>query len=147
MEMKVGMIALIAAFLMLAAPAWAGPSDPCAGSPDTDGDNVCDAIDNCTTVSNAGASGCDTDSDGYGNACDGDYDNGGTVNSGDFTTVFVPDYLAGSDSGAGTDADCGGTVNSGDFVQGFMPQFLQGSPGPSGLKCAGTAGCGAKAGN
>jgi hypothetical protein len=147
--MKVGMIALTAALLMLAVPAWAGPSDPCAGSPDTDGDTVCDAADNCLLVSNAGATGCDTDGDGYGNICDADFDNGGTVNPFDFTMIFLPDFLTvGTDSGSGTDMDCGGTVNPFDFTMLFLPQFLTaGVPGPSGMKCAGTPGCSDRAQN
>ncbi len=73
--MKVGMIALTAALLMLAMPAWAGPTDQCAGSPDSDSDTVCDAVDNCKNVPNAGTMGCDDDWDGYGNKCDADSTN------------------------------------------------------------------------
>jgi hypothetical protein len=146
--MKLGMIALTAALLMLAVPAWGGPTDPCAGSPDSDNDGTCDAADNCKDIKNSGVFGCDTDNDGYGNACDGDYDQGGSVNSNDFVDFFLPDFSASSDvTGTGTDHDCGGSVNSNDFVDGFLPLFSNSANGASGLKCAGTADCGDKAQN
>jgi hypothetical protein len=128
--MKVGMIALTAALMMLAMPAWAGPADPCGSHPtDTDSDTVCDALDNCKAL--AGAPTCDTDSDGYGNPCDGDFDNNNLVTPGDFTQFFIPDFVAGSPSaGIGTDMDCNTLVTPGDFTQYFIPQFLQGTPGP-----------------
>jgi len=135
--MRVGVLAILAIFALVVLPltAAAGPAQ------DSDGDGVFDALDNCVNTPNASPQDCDTDSDGYGNSCDGDFENGGTVNSGDFTTFFVPDFTAGTDSGIGSDMDCGGTVNSGDFTTYFVPQFTQGSPGPSGLSCAGTVTC------
>jgi len=48
-----------------------GVSGACSsdqGSGDTDGDGVCDAIDNCLTVANSGQE--DADGDGLGDACD-----------------------------------------------------------------------------
>lgn len=153
--MKFGLMALTAALIMLATPAFAGAPDLCGGSPDTDSDGVCDVLDNCTLVANAGAAGCDTDNDGYGNACDADFDNSGFVNAGDFVApYFMTDFTSGPpavDSGMGSDMDCSGFVNAGDFVPPyFMTQFTSGPPavpGPSGLACAGTVGCGTTAGN
>jgi hypothetical protein len=137
--MKVGMIALTAALMMLAMPAWAGPADPCGSVPvDTDSDTVCDPLDNCSEL--AGAPSCDTDSDGYGNPCDGDFNNDGVVASVDFTAHFVPQFIAGTDAN-GEDMDCGGTVGANDFTVYFVPQFVSGTVGPSGLACAGTAPC------
>jgi hypothetical protein len=131
--MKVGMIALTAALLMLAAPAWAGPADECDGTGDSDSDTVCDALDNCSELANAAPMNCDTDSDGYGNPCDGDFDQNGQVNSTDFSLTFIPDFIAATDSGIGTDMDCNGQVNSTDFSTYYIPQFIGALPGPSGL--------------
>lgn len=47
--------------------------------PDTDGDGVANAVDNCPSVANAGQ--LDTDGDGAGNACDPDDDNDGIVDA------------------------------------------------------------------
>ena len=138
--MKVGMIALTAALMMLAMPAWAGPADPCGSHPvDTDSDTVCDALDNCS-VDN-GVPTCDTDTDGYGNPCDGDFGNDGAVGISDFATHFIPDFVAATDAGRGTDMDCSGAVGISDFSTYFIPQFVQALPGPSGLACAGTIPC------
>jgi hypothetical protein len=128
--MKVGMIALTAALMMLAMPAWAGPADPCGSHPaDMDSDTVCDALDNCKML--PGAPTCDTDSDGLGNPCDGDFDNDTIVGPVDFNTYFVPDFVAGTASpGVGTDMDCDGIVGPVDFNTYFIPQFVSGVPGP-----------------
>jgi hypothetical protein len=145
--MKIGMIALFAALVMMAAPVWAGAPDCDSG--DTDSDGVCNPKDNCLVLANAGASGCDTDSDGYGNLCDGDFDQDGFVTAGDFTSIWLGDFSPGGlDTGTGTDMDCDGFVTAGDFTGPFIAQFTGGGlPGPSGLSCAGTAGCGAFAQN
>jgi hypothetical protein len=124
----VGLIALTAALLLLALPAWAGSPDPCQGSPDTDSDTICDAQDNCLLIPNH--SQCDTDGDGYGNACDGDFDQDAAVSPNDFLAHFVPDFISGTDSGTGTDMDCDGAVTPNDFLAHFVPQFIKGAPGP-----------------
>jgi hypothetical protein len=130
--MKFGMIALTAALMMLAMPAWAGPAEPCGTNPvDTDSDTVCDALDNCSAL--PGVPSCDTDQDGYGNPCDGDFDQSGSVVPADFTGYFIPDFVLATDSGVGTDMDCSGSVVPADFTGYFIPQFLAAFPGPSGL--------------
>jgi hypothetical protein len=138
--MKVGMIALTAALMMLAMPAWAGPADPCGSHPsDGDSDTVCDLLDNCSAA--AGVASCDTDQDGYGNPCDGDFDGDNVTGLVDFTAAFIPEFVAGVDSGIGTDMDCDTVVGLVDFTVYFIPNFVFGFPGPSGLACAGAPTC------
>ena len=120
--------------------ALAGPA------PDGDNDTVPDVLDNCSALANAGALGCDTDVDGYGNACDGDFNQSNTSDATDFGTIFLPDFVSGTDAGTGTDMNCGTTgganvVDATDFSGFFLPQFTQGVPGPSGLPCAGIVPC------
>ncbi len=113
-----------------------------------DGDGIPDVLDKCLLDSrNAVApSTCDTDLDGYGNVCDPDFDQNFTTNSVDFSLFFVPAFKG--NPNPITDLDCNGTTSSGDFSRYFIPKFkgapaLGGSaPGPSGLACAGTPGCG-----
>ncbi len=114
-----------------------------SAGPDTDGDGVPDASDNCVTVPNAPPLDCDTDQDGYGNLCDGDF-----ANEYFFLRCRVehfrehPDFLTGVDSGQGTDMDCNGSVNANDFEDVFFPLWVSGmTSGPSGLPCAGTVPC------
>lgn len=135
--MRVGVLATLAILALIALPltAAAGPAQ------DTDGDGTFDALDNCVNVANASPQDCDTDNDGYGNSCDGDFDNNGATGGGDFSTLFIPDFQAGVDSGIGSDMDCNGAVGGGDFSTYFIPNFQQGTPGPSGLSCAGTVPC------
>jgi len=63
--------ALLGASIGLALPALAAPLDPCAGQPDSDGDGVCDSIDNCSSTANATQ--LDGDLDGFGDVCDCDF--------------------------------------------------------------------------
>ena len=127
--------------LAIAPPIHAGIACDCG-----DGDGIPDVLDKCTLDSRNVASPCDSDSDGYGNPCDADFDQTYTVNSNDFVMVFLPRFKTGVDvSPVGADMDCNGTVNSLDFTKFFVPKFkgaLGGAmPGPSGLACAGQAGC------
>lgn len=108
---------------------------------DADNDGVDDALDNCLLVPNAAPADCDTDQDGYGNACDGDFDQGLTVNANDWKFLWFPDWVAGVDSGTGTDMDCDGAVTADDFTGFFLPAFQSGEVGPSGLACAGAPPC------
>jgi hypothetical protein len=102
--------------------------------PDTDGDTVPDASDNCVLVPNAGALFCDTDQDGYGNACDCDTNNDGVVGGPDFGT-FTVEY-----GGPGlADTNCDGVVGGPDF--GTFTATYGGAVGPSGFSCAGTIPC------
>lgn len=57
--------------------------------PDTDGDGVANAADNCPSVANAGQ--LDTDSDGAGNVCDPDDDNDGIVDAIDLNQLSGAD--------------------------------------------------------
>jgi len=138
--MKVGVLATMVFATLIGYPvaSFAGLA------PDTDGDGIPDVLDKCTLDSRNVAASCDTDIDGYGNPCDGDFDQNGAINSTDFGTYFVPAFKGGS-SARGQDMDCNGSVISSDFGGFFVPKFkgaLGGAvPGPSGLSCAGTAGC------
>ncbi len=96
---------------------------------DSDGDGVEDPLDDCVALANAG--GGDADADGYGDRCDCDFDNDGGCSIADFT-LFLPDFVAASDSGIGTDMDGSGGVGIADFNL-FLPGFQAGVPGPSGL--------------
>jgi hypothetical protein len=114
--------------------------------PDSDGDEIADAVDNCVSLPNAPPLSCDTDKDGYGNACDGDFDQSFAVNATDFSARFLPDFKVGTDAAPidGTDMNCSGTVDATDFSSYFLPQFLAPpgtAPGPSGLSCAGAVPC------
>ncbi len=135
--MKVGVLATTILCLAIGLPiaSFAGLGG------DADNDGVTDSLDNCLLVPNAAPANCDTDNDGYGNVCDGDFDNDFNVFSGDFTTIWLPDFLANSDSGAGTDMDCDGNVFSGDFTTYWLPAFTGNTLGPSGLSCAGMVPC------
>jgi hypothetical protein len=142
--MKLGIIALFAALVMMAVPAWAGPFT-CGPNGDDDSDTVCNDFDNCSQEANldvSGAGGCDTDSDGYGGICDGDLNNDGLVSVADFTIVWLTQFGLGSDGGTGSDMNCDTLVSVSDFTIQWLAQFaLPGSPGPSGLSCAGTPPC------
>ena len=103
--------------------------EPALALADTDVDGVADVLDNCTTSANAGQD--DTDLDGYGNICDCDFDQTGSCNIDDFS-VFILDYIVGTDSGVGSDMDSSGFVNIDDFSF-FILGYIAGAPGPSAL--------------
>ena len=53
-----------------------------ADCPDSDGDGICDDVDNCPFVPNPDQT--DTDGDGQGDACDADDDNDGVPDAQDY---------------------------------------------------------------
>jgi hypothetical protein len=138
--MKVGVLATMVFATLIAYPiaSFAGLA------PDADNDGIPDVLDKCTLDSRNVTASCDTDVDGYGNPCDADFDQNFAVVASDFTNFFVPAFKGGS-SARGQDMDCNGSVVASDFTSFFVPKFkgaLGGAiPGPSGLACAGTAGC------
>ncbi|MFK8032418.1 MAG: PQQ-dependent sugar dehydrogenase [Gammaproteobacteria bacterium] len=92
--------------------------------PDSDGDGVVDALDNCLNQVNA--SQLDTNGDGFGNACDPDLDNNGIVNFIDFS-IFQPLF---GQSNADADFNGDGVVNFLDLS--VLANFFLQPPGPSG---------------
>lgn len=97
--------------------------------PDTDGDGIADAEDNCTLVANP--SQCDSDGDGYGNLCDGDLDNNGFTNVQDYAQ-FRAELGAPSTPPSFNVADlnCNSAVNAQDYA--IFRRLLGLPPGPSG---------------
>jgi subtilisin family serine protease len=71
-------------------------------TPDTDGDGVADAADNCPGVSNAGQA--DADGDGAGDACDPDDDNDGAADGSDNCQFVSNPSQANADGDAQGDA-------------------------------------------
>ncbi len=104
--------------------------------PDSDGDGVHDYADNCLDVPNRDQANTDRagepqGSAPMGNACDCDFDNDGFCGIPDFD-LFLPDFVAGVDSGLGTDMDGVPGVGIGDFNR-FLPGFAASVPGPGAL--------------
>jgi Dockerin type I domain/Thrombospondin type 3 repeat len=96
--------------------------------PDTDGDGVPDAIDNCILVPNPDQR--DTHGNGFGNACNADLNNDGVVNSIDFSILKTRLFTNNPDA----DLNGDGVVNSIDFS--IMKTLLLKPLGPS---CCGAA--------
>jgi hypothetical protein len=94
--------------------------------PDTDGDGVPDASDNCTLVGNLAQ--VDADGDGYGNACDPDFNNDGFVTAADYLLLRAklnkPDAII--------DLNGDGVVTAADYL--ILRGRLNQKPGPSGLR-------------
>ncbi|MFK8015477.1 MAG: proprotein convertase P-domain-containing protein [Gammaproteobacteria bacterium] len=96
-----------------------------AGGPDSDGDGVEDAADNCTLVPNADQR--DTNGDGFGNACDADLNNDGVINVADLGLLRAVFFTADADA----DLNGDGVVNVADL--GILRASFFGAPGPSGV--------------
>lgn len=130
--MKVRLLAVTCGLFLAAGGAYAGPTP---GGPDSDGDGVQNAFDNC--VSTANASQTDTDHNGCGDACtqsiDCDWTGDTTVGAPDFS-IFSMNF--GMNVAVGTNGDCApaggdGTVGAPDFSL-FSMQFGH-TVGPSGI--------------
>ena len=128
----------------------------CAGQGgDTDGDEVCDDVDNCIGVANPRVANPpawmtltggqrDDDADGYGNECDGKFDTlGSNVGQAD-VLEFVASLgknretsscgTSGTDNCARYDLDGGSATNIGQPDVGVFVGLLGAAPGP---RCAG----------
>lgn len=91
---------------------------------DNDGDNVDDAVDNCTLIANADQR--DTDGDGYGNSCDPDLNNDNIVN---FTDISMWTPAFNTVNNGDEDFNGDGVANFADFA--LFPDFFLNPPGPS----------------
>lgn len=99
------------------------------GSPDSDGDTICDEFDNCTNVANTNQ--LDTDYDNIGNACDCDFNQDSFCGGPDFT-IFVGCFNAptnGIPNCEAADMNGDGFVGGPDFTR-FISGF-NGAPGPA----------------
>ena len=107
---------------------------------DSDGDGVCDLVDNCLTRPNPMQ--VDSDEDGFGNMCDADYDNNAFVNYWDrfrLASAIVNAESEVASYDAVLDLNSDGRINRIDWLI-FQSLYL-GAPGPSGLGCAGNVPC------
>ncbi|MEL7448548.1 MAG: M4 family metallopeptidase [Pseudomonadota bacterium] len=99
----------------------------CAVAPDSDGDGVSDAADNCTLVANPDQR--DSNGDGIGNVCDADLNGDCAVNFLDLgemkSVFFTPD--------ADADLDGDGAVNFQDLAS--LKALFFAPPGPSASGC------------
>jgi len=128
--MRLTVFAAMFAFLLWAAPAFAGTN------PDFDGDGVGDQIDNCSVRTNSDQD--DTDGDNCGNLCDADYTQTGSPgfpDFGQFTGAFGSSnqlymHVQPLDS-------VGRAVGFPDF--GFFSGNFGKAPGPSGTTTGTTA--------
>jgi len=89
--MRADLIIWTFGFFLVAGLPLGATAGPTPGGPDTDGDGVEDAFDNCTTISNPGQE--DADHDGCGDACDPpllcDANNDGIVGGPDFVQMSL----------------------------------------------------------
>jgi hypothetical protein len=132
--MKRTMFLWIAAALIAGVP-FTAIAGPCV---DSDGDGLCNALDNCTLRANLTQT--DTDADLCGNRCDADFNQDGVVAVADFSSLVAAFAGPGIPPGL---QDIGqdppdGVVAAADFSQ-LVADFT-GAPGPSGTT-PGTIAC------
>jgi hypothetical protein len=137
-RMKVGVLAILMAFLLAAGIPFAAMSGT---APDADSDTVPDASDNCVNVPNGNGQPnpqCDTDTDGYGNVCDADVNNDGVVGNPDYVPI-TNNFGQPTATFPGADVNCDGVIGNPDYVP--ITNNFASPVGPSGLTCAGTSPC------
>ena len=78
-------------------------ADGSSSDPDTDGDGVSDALDNCADIANSDQ--LDTDSDGDGDACDLDDDGDGVLDADDAFPLDATESVDTDGDGVGDNAD------------------------------------------
>jgi hypothetical protein len=127
--MRLTVFAATLAFLLWGTPAFAG------SAPDSDGDGIVDAIDNCSLAKNTAQD--DTDLDFCGNVCDADYTQSGTPGIPDFGE-FVAAFGGSDQQKCHIEPIPGCTVGVPDF--GFFVANFGVTPGPSG-PTPGTTAC------
>ena len=129
--MKVSLIALTFGFFLVVGLPLAATAGPTPGGPDSDGDTVEDAFDNCTNAVNPGQE--DEDHDGCGDVCDPallcDCDGNGGVGASDFVIMGNEWGQTGCDLQCDCDGNCG--VGASDFV--IMGNEWGQVRGPSGI--------------
>jgi len=124
--MRIKLLALTFGIFLAAGTAYAGPVP---GGPDTDGDTVEDAFDNCTSRPNPTQ--VDTDHDGCGQFCDFDWNNNGVVQLGE---VNLAASQAGPCVGCVCDFNQNGSCQLSEVNQ--IAAAAGAQPGPSGISTA-----------
>lgn len=128
--MKVSLMALAFGFFLVVGLPLAAIAGPTPGGPDSDGDGVENAFDNCTVVSNTAQG--DTDHDGCGDVCDpptlADATGDGVVGAADFVALLSQ---FGSTTGGSADFTGDTVVGAADYI--ILLSEFGNSKGPSGI--------------